>query len=386
MKWHFFIGGFVYLYKLRYNQKLLTYRTKGGANIKRPISSINHFYGNIKKIRKGLHKKTKLITVSEWITYWYKTYKEPKHAITTRPVQWTYINHHIIPNLGNKFMHKVETPDIQEFLNMLSTSGNKTKLKNSKLSGTALSAWTVKKIRALLVATFDVAIREGYIQNNPVRETEHIPVQTLRCAFFSPEQQDKFLKGTKNHRFHVAYQLLFNTGCRRSEILGLSWDCVNFKLCQIQIEKVLVNIDGKPVLKNYPKTKSSIRTIPLHPMIMKLLKEHKRKQAKEINNNPDWYNEYNLVFVNKDGSPHSPTYFLHNFKNAIKKLKLPKSLRVHSTRHTFATNLLQLGVPISDVQSLGGWADTRVVLDIYAHAAPDSHRRAIKKLYEKRSH
>lgn len=337
-----------------------------------------------KRLRRTSKPSTKLVTVSEWVTNWYKTYKEPKHAFTTRQVQWVYINHHIIPHLGDKYLHKLETVDIQQFLNEISATGNLTKLKNSTLPGTSLSAWTVKKIRALLIAAFDVAVREEIILKNPARETEPIPVQTLRCAFFSPEQQEKFLNGTRSHRFHVAYQLLFNTGCRRSEILGLSWDCIDFKQCQLQIRQVLVNIDGKPLLKNYPKTKSSVRTIPLHPMIMRLLKEHKRKQAQEMKLNPDWNNEYNLVFINKDGSPHSPSYFLHNFKNAIKRLKLPKNLRVHSTRHTFATNLLQLGIPISDVQHLGGWSDTRVVLDIYAHSAPDSHRKAIKRLYERK--
>lgn len=106
------------------------------------------------------------------------------------------------------------------------------------------------------------------------------------------------------------------------------------------------------------------------------------KQLKEKNQYPTWHNPHNLVFCNRDGSPHSPTYFLHNFKSAIRKLNLPRSLRVHSTRHTFVTNMLHLGVPLSDVQDLGGWADTRVVLDIYSHVVKESHRSAVEKLYE----
>ena len=60
------------------------------------------------------------------------------------------------------------------------------------------------------------------------------------------------------------------------------------------------------------------------------------------------------------------------------------NLRVHSTRHTFCTNLLQLGTAISDVQYLGGWSDTRVVLEIYSHVVKDSHRDAVKKLFERK--
>lgn len=322
----------------------------------------------------------KQYTVGEWVTEWYETYKSSKHAVTTKNVQETYIRCHIIPLLGDQEIDQVKTPDFQNAFNYLLREGNKSKLKHSFLQGNPLSGWTVKKIRALLISAFDVAVREGIIRNNPVRDTEPVTVQSLKVAYFTPIQQRRFLDGTKRHRFHVAYQLLFFTGCRRSEILGLTWDCVDFEQRQLSVRQVLVNVNGKSILKNYPKTKTSVRTIPLHPLMVKILKEHQVKQkieAKAL----DW-EENNLVFCNKNGTPHSPTYFLHNFKNAVKKLGLPHSLRVHSTRHTFATNLLQLGVSISDVQHLGGWSDTRVVLDIYSHIVKESHRDAIQKLFE----
>lgn len=321
-------------------------------------------------------------TVGEWVEYWYITYKEPKHALTTRQVQWTYINCHIKPLIGDMLLNQVKTYHIQNMINYLQKEGNRTKLKHSNGYGKPLAAWTVKKIRAMLLAAFDVAVREKLIEKNPVRETEPITVQTLQVAYFTPKQQELFLEKTRKHRFHVAYQLLFYTGCRRSEILGLTWDCVDFENNQIHIRNVLIVINGNPVPKNYPKTKASVRTIPVHPSLMRMLKDHLLKQKIE-SKNPSYDNKHNLVFCNKDGSPHSPTYFLHNFKATIRRLGLPTKLRVHSTRHTFATNLLKLpGVSIADVQQLGGWSDTRVVLDIYAHTVKESQRNAVKKLFE----
>ncbi|WP_018704622.1 tyrosine-type recombinase/integrase [Anaeromusa acidaminophila] len=322
-----------------------------------------------------------LWTVADWVTHWYEHYKEPKHSPTTRQVQWVYIRLHIAPYFGLKFIHTLTTQDVQEFLNYLAKEGNKSKLKYANNNGNPLAPWTIKKIRALLMSSMEAAIKYDLIDKNPVRDTESIPVQTIKVAHFTLEQQTKFLEGTKNHRFHVAYQLLFYTGCRRSEVLGLSWNHVDFENSQINIQQVLVSINGVPHLKKYPKTKSSVRTIPLHPSLCKLLKQQKKLQEKEEKAATVWKNKDNLVFCNKDGSYHSPSYFLHNFKAAVRRLGLPKNLRVHSTRHSFATNLLQLGVALSDVQHLGGWADTRVVLEIYSHAVQVSQRKAVQKLF-----
>jgi integrase len=347
--------------------------------MKRTILRANLIRRKIKAQAESI--STKQVTVAEWTLEWYQNYKAMKHSPTTKQVQMVYINHHIIPHIGHLLLNEVQSIDIQQFINYLSTNGNCSKLKHSVNVGNPLAPWTIKKIRALLLAAFDGAIRDGLIEKNPVRDTEPIAVKTLNVAHFTPAQQEIFLNGTQRHRFHTAYKLLFYTGCRRSEVLGLRWENVDLDRSQIQIREVLVNIDGQAFLKKYPKTKASIRTIPIHSDLAKLLKEHKKKQEIEEKNCPTWDNRYNLVFTNKDGSPHSPSYFLHNFKNAIRRLGLPKNLRVHSTRHTFATNLLQLGVAISDVQHLGGWSDTRVVLEIYSHAVQASHRNAVELLY-----
>ncbi|CVK21662.1 tyrosine-type recombinase/integrase [Sporomusa sphaeroides] len=321
-------------------------------------------------------------TVGEWVTHWYSLYKESKHSITTRQVQMVYINSHIIPCIGDILLHKITAADLQKFFNTLSREGNRCKLKNSNKYGGPLSTSCLEKIRSLLQSAFDAAVREGHIEKNPVRETESISVRTLKIAFFTKKQQSVFLKQTIKHRFHVAYQLLFYTGCRRSEILGLSWDCVDLERSFIRITQVLVIVNGVPVLKFYPKSKNSVRSIPLHPSLTKLLKAHKKKQDLESQIS-GWRNEHNLVFTNRDGSPHNPNYFLRNFKNVIKKLGFSDSLRIHSTRHTFTTNMLQIpGISIADVQRLGGWSDTRIILEVYAHTVNETQRKAVHKLYE----
>ena len=61
---------------------------------------------------------------------------------------------------------------------------------------------------------------------------------------------------------------------------------------------------------------------------------------------------------------------------------LPSDLHLHSTRHTWATNMVQLGIPLSDIQALGGWSRPDVLLRIYAHTLQESQKKAINKLWK----
>ena len=323
------------------------------------------------------------MTLWEYINYWYRAYKMPKHAISTSEIQLGYISTHISPSeLGKMNLMDVRTKDLQKFLGGLLLSGNKSKLETLNSYGKPLSFWVVQKIRQLLIAGYRQALKEGIVDYNYAADTDPIPKPIRNSNVFSMEHQQKFLNATKNHRFYAGYVLLFYTGCRRSELLGLSWNNINFKQNTIAINQSMILENNKPVLKKKTKTQKSIRTLPVPQEIKSLLRQHQRQQNIEKNNCAEWSNPDDLVFVNKKGGYYNPRYFSRNFKNIVKRLGLPTDLHVHSTRHTFATNMLQLNVPIVDVQALGGWSTPDVLLSIYAHTVKKSHKRAMNKLYK----
>ena len=170
--------------------------------------------------------KRKNVTFGNYMYNWYMIYKYPKHEITTRNVCLTYINIHVRPsNIGRKFIKNLSTRDIQEFLSNLLQYGNKSILCTKKKG---LSNWTVNKIRSLIIACLNQAVRENIVKENVASYTENIKIINVPKNVFTKEQQVLFLNNSKNYRYHLAYELLFFTGTRRSEILGLSWDKVNF--------------------------------------------------------------------------------------------------------------------------------------------------------------
>ena len=106
-----------------------------------------------------------------------------------------------------------------------------------------------------------------------------------------------------------------------------------------------------------------------------------KKEQEEYFSKHKYTNMYNLVFCTKKGDVYNPNNLLQNNEKRLKRLGLPKDLHIHSTRHTFATNLIHNKVAIVDIQKLGGWANPDILLNLYAHTLQESQIKAIDELY-----
>ena len=114
-----------------------------------------------------------------------------------------------------------------------------------------------------------------------------------------------------------------------------------------------------------------------------MLKAWKEQQDKEAATVKDYKNVHQLVFTDKHGKMINPTYFSHKFKAIVRGLdSCNNRLHVHSTRHSWATNMIHMGVSIPDVQALGGWSRPNVLLEIYSHTLRDSQKNAMARLAE----
>ena len=321
--------------------------------------------------------------LGEYMMYWYNTYRRPRQQRNTQLSSLNLIKNHILTShIATTNIEEVTVRDLQLFLTDQRLHGRKSSFKKQFAEGQPLSAHSIVKLRQFLISAFRQAVKEHIIPYNVAEDTEPVLLPWHDSPVFTPDVQRKFLQHTKNHRFYPAYLLLFFFGCRRSEILGLSWNNIDFRKNIITIRQTLILEDGKPVLRQHTKTKSSIRSIPFTKEIKYVLQEWRQKQKQE-SKQKGYSNEHNLVFTNRDGSPHNPTYFSRNFKNTIRRLDFcSNELHLHSARHSWATNMIQCGVDISDVQCIGGWSRPDTLLNIYSHAVKESQRKAMKKLYK----
>lgn len=159
-------------------------------------------------------------------------------------------------------------------------------------------------------------------------------------------------------------------GLRRSEIMGLRWQSIDFPNNRITIDHTVVHtrIDGKTVVvsKDRAKNKSSCRTLPLVPQYKELLLQMKahQEECKALCGSSYYQSDY--VYVNDIGQPIKPDYVTQHFALVLRKNNLRK-ITFHELRHSCASLLLKSGVAMKEIQEWLGHSDYSTTANIYAH-------------------
>jgi integrase len=126
---------------------------------------------------------------------------------------------------------------------------------------------------------------------------------------------------------------------------------------------------GNTVVEGRPKTDRSRRAVHLDEQLVAELRGHRARQLEErLAAGPAW-NDTGFLFVDSLGHPLSPRAFSLRFGSLIKMAGL-RRIRQHDGRHTAATMLLGMGVPVHEVSAILGHSKSSVTLDVYAHAIP----------------
>ena len=170
---------------------------------------------------------------------------------------------------------------------------------------------------------------------------------------------------------------------RVGEIIGLTWDCVDFEHGVIHIEKQLVQtrVKGQDYVFGTLKN-GKTRVIAPAPFVMEVLKKHKADQEEQKREMGDLWDEGKfpgLVFNHPDGSHYSQPTIWKEFQNILAAAGLEHH-RVHDLRHTFAVNSIMAGDDIKTLQENMGHYSAAFTLDRYGHVTETMRRESSNRM------
>ena len=307
--------------------------------------------------------------LKDWMLLWQNEYLEDVKYSTADRYK-SCIRVHIIPALGDVRMMDLRASMIQAFLNQC-----------KKQKG--LSEKSVKNIRLVLHKALEQAVEDEQIKRNPCDRAK-VPTYDDPPKEMRPLKDTEiqvFLDVIKGHKLEGLFYTALFTGLRESELIGLTWDCIDFAHGTIHIYRQLKRKrqKGGPYVFTSLKNKQT-RTILPPRNVMAILRNVRTRQAEwQLKAGLCWKNPDGLVFTDELGN-HIPTHTLWKaFKAVVTQIGLPE-VRFHDLRHSYATLALQTGIDVKTVSSNLGHATTAFTMDRYGHVSEAMMRDSAEKM------
>jgi integrase len=302
------------------------------------------------------------LTLAQFLEQWLASKTNLRES--TRSSYDTMIRCHILPDDIAKIQLRKLTPLVtQTYFNRLADAGKSSRI----LHYTA----------AILKQAFQSAVTWELISRNPAAGVK-LPQKTKQeRLIWTDAEAATFLAAIQGDFLELFFIIAVSTGMRRGEILGLTWDCVDFERSRITINKSL----NKARELTAPKTAKSIRTITMTPEITALLREHQRAQRENLFA-AGVRNGYNAVFLTGNGTLYLPGNVLRHFKLICKKANLPE-VDLHSLRHLYVSWMVDQDVDVKTIQNQVGHAEPSTTLSIYAHIFERQKEKAARAAADK---
>ena len=260
----------------------------------------------------------------------------------------------------------------------------------AKLLTDGLSATTVRKAHMLLKSALKYSVETEVLPKNPMA-----PVKAPKIDTPLPNALDDgarrllvtFLDNAPRTPFNLGVLLALSTGMREGEICGLRWSDVSFRTNTLWVRRSIARDNGSYYVKQ-PKTRGSIRDIPLTSKAVEWLKDRKGAQEAELvvaGLSPTEERMGALyVLGGVDGSHMAPHTLSKGWKSIADSMGLVgtqgRRPTFHDLRHTFATYAISEGIDVKTVSSILGHSSAAMTLNIYASADPSSKRAAVETI------
>lgn len=335
---------------------------KTQAEARKKLSAVTNDLDN------GVYLKPQQLTVSEWFDTW-----EAEYLIDIKPSTKSQYDYQgriwIKPKIGSYALQKITAPVIQRFYNDCSVK---------------LSPKSIKNLHGVLHRCFNQAVLCGYLRSNPCEAVVLPRIEKKEMKVIQGDKVSDFLAAIKSDVYGNLYFVDVFTGMRESEIIGLTWDCIDFTNGLIRVEKQFRKNHGLAgEAYCFTSTKNSQkRVIKPAPAVMDVLRAEKLKQTEnKLKYGSSFDNPLNLVFTNEIGEHLKSVTVYNHVKGILKSIGL-ESVRFHDLRHTYATLSIENGDDLKTVSENLGHATVAFTADVYQHVTDRMKANSADRMQE----
>lgn len=256
---------------------------------------------------------------------------------------------------------------------------------------------TIRQAYIALGSMFKAAKENGLIEKHPMDGVRFdSPIKAVdEIHFLTVSEQKAFLEVAKHSHNYAQYALILETGLRTGEVIGLTWDAIDWENHTLTVNKTMEFRHKQHEWRaGPPKTKKSYRTIPLTDTAYQILRDlylgrEYRKEASELDKVLTYIDRRtakqatlrmrDLVFINyRTGMPaKNSSYDTHLYKLCDKAGI--EHFCMHALRHTYATRAIESGMQPKVLQKLLGHASIKTTMDRYVHVTDDSMFQAVRQ-------
>ncbi|NEE41743.1 site-specific integrase [Streptomyces sp. SID7982] len=320
--------------------------------------------------RNGVPVPSRTWSLGEWLAYWLEHIVKPNREHNTYVKYESKVRLYLVPHLGKKSLVRLTPAQLRSFM--------------AELKRTEVPPAARFEVLRVLRNALNRAVREELLTRN-VAELVDMPKVTKKEAKpWDAREAITFLRSARAHRLYAACVLVLVLGLRRSEVLGLRWQDIDFDQRQFTPLKQVQRVKGVGLVLKDLKTESSHAVLPLPEFCARALEERRELQDLERRIVGDgWSQEpgQDLIFSSERGGLIDPVGFSRSF-NALVKRAGVRRITVRLARHTCGTLLAFLKVHPKVAQAILRHSQISMTMDVYTHVVGDGEREAVTMLAE----
>jgi len=326
--------------------------------------------GSLRRVKLKIQsKKIPGVKFSDYILEWLEHVESKVDPVTYKGYKYA-AEEHVLPYFRESgiLLKDISRHDIQKYFDL--------KAKNGRLDGKGgLSPATLRQHKNVIKQTLDMAVKNDILTVNPCSLLELPKKVKYESNFYNSEQLKELFLVFSGDPLEKLIKVTTLYGLRRSEVLGLKWDSVDFDARRVTIRHTAIRHSYDEVIeKDRTKSESSHRSFHMSDEAYDIFQAIRDEETKNRKKFEKKYTENDYVFKKPNGVPYTSDYVSSHFHYVLAKNGL-EHIRFHELRHSCASMLLSNGFTLKDVQEYLGHSDIQMTANIYGHL--DMSRRTI---------